>query len=249
MFPFLFFGSTMSFFRFYNESICISSLNLLHQAKAGKLLFQVWRNMKQKENKGISMKEIVRQYIKKIEKFDEDEINGIVENMQVESFKKGTVILKQGSVCDKCYFVLKGCLRQYMIVDGEEKITDFFLEGQPAVMYSSYIKQSPSEFYLSCVEDCVLITGTREQELELHKKYPKLEYITHTLMVQDYHKVEDYIALLNGYKPEERYLALQKNRPELLNRIPLHQIASFIGVTPESFSRIRKRIMANDKSG
>ena len=193
------------------------------------------------------MKEILKQFITQWEKFEESEIDAIVENTQIESFKKGTVVLEQGKVSSTCYFVLQGCLRQYKIIDGEEKTTQFFLEGQSAVLYSSYLNQLPSEFYLSCIEDCTLITGTREQELELHQKYPNLKYMTHVFMEQDYTKAEDYIRLLNSYKPEERYLRLMKTRPELLNRVPLQQLASFIGVTPESFSRIRKRILTNDQ--
>lgn len=193
------------------------------------------------------MESILRRFIEKLEKFDKDEINAIVEHTQAEAFKKGDIILKQGDICDTCYFVLKGCLRQYQLIDGEEKTTGFFLDGEPVVSYSSYLKRTPSDYYLSCVEDCILLTGTREQEQELHRKYPKLEHLTHTLMLQDYDKAENYIALLNCYKPEDRYLILLKTQPELLNRIPFRQIASFLGVTPESFSRIRKRILINGR--
>ncbi|HYG40858.1 MAG TPA: Crp/Fnr family transcriptional regulator [Cytophagales bacterium] len=193
------------------------------------------------------MNDLLTQFISKFEKFSAEEINAIVENTRIESFKKGTIILKEGKVSDKCFFVLKGCLRQYQLVNGEEKTTGFFTEGQPAVLYSSYLKRTPSEYNLACVEDCILTTGTRAQEQELHKEYPKLEHLVHTLMPQDYSKVEDRITFLNFYNPEERYQILMKTRPELLNRVPLHQIASFIGVTPESFSRIRKRLMINDK--
>lgn len=194
------------------------------------------------------MKSILTDFISRFNKFDENEIAAIVENTQIESFKKGALILKEGNICNKCYFVLKGCVRQFQLVNGEEKTTAFFTEGQAAVLYSSYLENSPSKYYLSCVEDCILTTGTREQEKELHKKYPKLEYLVHTLMPQDYAKAQDRISLLNNYNPEERYLILMETQSELLNRVPLHQIASYIGVTPESFSRIRKRVLIKEKS-
>jgi CRP-like cAMP-binding protein len=191
--------------------------------------------------------DLLTKFLTKFEKFDKNEIEAIVENTQVESFKKGTIILKEGKICNKCFFVLKGCIRQYQLINGEEKTTGFFMEGQAAVLYSSYLEKTPSEYYLSCVEDCVLTTGSREKEQKLHKQYPKLEYLVHALMPQDYAKAQERIAILSNYNPEERYLNLIKTQPELLNRVPLHQIASFIGVTPESFSRIRKRILINDK--
>ncbi|MFN6945807.1 MAG: Crp/Fnr family transcriptional regulator [Cytophagaceae bacterium] len=188
------------------------------------------------------MKDLLAKYISRFEKFNENEIKAIVENTQMESFKKGTIILEEGKICNKCFFILKGCLRQYQLINGEEKTTGFFIEGQAAVLYSSYLEKIPSEYYLSCVEDCVLTTGSREQELKLHKQYPKLEYLIHALMPQDYAKAQERIAILSCYNPEERYLKLLKTQPELLNRVPLHQIASYIGVTPESLSRIRKRV-------
>lgn len=183
-----------------------------------------------------------KQLMKKLGKFSEDEINAILEHTTVETFKKGNLLARQGITSDTCYFVLEGCLRQYLLVDGEEKTTAFFLEGQSAVLYSSYLKQTPSDYFLVCLEDCTLLAGTREQEHALHKKYPKLENLTYSFMLQDYDKAANYIALLNNYKPEDRYLTLLETQPELFNRVPLHHIASFLGITPESFSRIRKRI-------
>lgn len=194
------------------------------------------------------MKDLLTKFIAAFKKFDENEIAAIVENTQVESFKKGTIILKEGKICHKCFFVLQGCLRQYQLVNGEEKTTGFFVEGQAAVLYSSYLERKPSEYYLSCVEDCVLITGSREQEQKLHAKYPKLEYLTHTLMPQDHARAEERIAMLSHCNPEERYLRLSETQPGLLNRVPLYYIASYLGVTPESFSRIRKRIAIKDRS-
>ena len=193
-------------------------------------------------------KEALKQFISKFKSFDQSEINAIIENTHVESFKKGTTILKEGEVCTKCFFVLSGCVRQYQLVNGEEKTTAFFIEGQAAVLYSSYLEGRPSEYYLSCVEDCILTIGTREQEQKLHNQYPKLEYLIHTLMPQDYSKVQDRLASLINNNPEERYQILMKTQPELLDRVPLNQIASYIGVTPESFSRIRKRILKKEKS-
>lgn len=193
------------------------------------------------------MESQVKRFLEKLGKFNEEEIDAIIAHTQVETFKKGDLILRQGKTADKCYFVLEGCLRQYHMSADEEKTTGFFVEGQLVVLYASYLKKTLSDYYLSCLEDCILVSGTREQELELQKKYPKLEFLTHTLMLEGYDKAEKHITFLSCYKPEDRYLFLLKNQPELLNRVPLHYIASFLGVTPESFSRIRKRILKNNK--
>ena len=84
------------------------------------------------------MKDSLIQFISQYDRFTQEEISAIVENTELESFKKGTIILKEGQICTKCFFVLEGCLRQYQIVNGEEKTTAFFLEGEAAVLYSSY---------------------------------------------------------------------------------------------------------------
>jgi len=194
------------------------------------------------------MKDLLKQFISTFDRFEEQEVDAIIESTEVESLKKGSTILREGQICHKCYFVLKGCLRQYQLVNGEEKTTRFFMEGEAAVLYSSYMDKLPSDYYLSCVEDCILTTGTRGREEELHEQYPNLEYLIHTLMPQDYARTQEHIALLNNYTPEQRYLRLIETRPELINRVPLHQIASLIGITPESFSRIRKRVLMKEKS-
>lgn len=194
------------------------------------------------------MKNSLIQYLSRLGRFTQEEINAVVENMKLEHFKKGTVILKEGQVCTKCFFVLEGCLRQYKIIDGEEKTTAFFFEEEAAVLYSSYLEKEPSKYYLSTIEDAILTTGTRITETELHKKYPKLENLIHKLMPYDFKKSQEHLELLSNYSPEQRYLTILETHPEFLKRIPLHFIASYIGVTPESLSRIRKRLFAKDGS-
>ncbi|VXC07578.1 Cyclic nucleotide-binding protein [Flavobacterium sp. 9AF] len=190
------------------------------------------------------MEDILKLFFEKFKDLNDEETDAIAAHTELKNFKKGDIILEQGKDCNKCYFILKGCVRKYQVIDAKERTTGFFLEGNPIIFYSSYINKKPSEYYLSCLEDCTVLIGTREQELELHKKYPNIENnLIYSLMLQDYEKVENYNSLLNSYKPEERYLMLMKTQPELFNRIPLLHIASFLGVTPESYSRIRKRIM------
>jgi CRP-like cAMP-binding protein len=193
------------------------------------------------------MKKALKKFLSKFDTFSQEEIDAIVEKTKIGFFKKGTILLREGALCDKCYFVLSGCVRQYQLVDGIEKTTAFFEEEQIAVMYASYMQRKPSKHYLSCVEDCILTTGTWEEEQELHKEFPKLKYLVHTLMPQDYSKIQERLTTLINHSPEERYLILMKNQPSLINRVPLHQLASYIGVTPESFSRIRKRILIKQK--
>lgn len=189
------------------------------------------------------MRNLLISFISKFESLTNEEIEIIADNIKVQSVKKGTVLVKEGQICEACYFVLKGCLRQYVIVDGTEKTTQFYTEEQAAVLFSGYLNQKESESYLSCVEDSVVIVGDTGGEAKMYNEFPKLEQITRRMMEQDLGKTQDEFTRFVTNSPEERYLHLLKTRPELFQRVPQHQLASYIGVTPESFSRIRRRIL------
>ncbi|MGK6353397.1 Crp/Fnr family transcriptional regulator [Parapedobacter sp. DT-150] len=165
--------------------------------------------------------------------------------MTVREVDGGTVLVREGEICNACYFVLKGCLRQYVVIDGVERTTRFFTENEAAVLFTSYTNRIPSDSYLSSVEHAVLLIGDPETDAELYRAFPKLEGITRTMMERDLGKTQDALSRFITSSPEERYLDLLENRPDLLQRVPQHQLASYIGVTPESLSRIRKRIFRN----
>ncbi len=179
-------------------------------------------------------------YISQFMPLSETEAGEIMKAIKFKSFKKGTILLKEGQVRKLCYFVLKGCIRQYFLVDGEEKTTNFFTEGQPVTAYEGTYKRVPSKFYLSCVEDTILTVG---DEASFFAKFPHLEFVKGLAVEEELGKSMDLFSTYILNSPEERYLNLLKTRPGLLDRVPQYQLASYLGVTPESLSRIRKRIM------
>ena len=188
------------------------------------------------------MKDHLKEFLTKLDTFSFSEVNAIVDATSVKHFKKGSILLNEGQICRNCYFVLDGCVRQYQLKNGTEKTTTFFTEGQAAVLYTSYMKGIPSEYYLSCIEDAILTSGTYEEEQKLYDKFPKLKYLVNTLMIQDFTSLQKRLSSMISQTPEERYLNLLNNQPELLQKVPLFHLAGYIGVTPESFSRIRKRL-------
>jgi CRP-like cAMP-binding protein len=188
------------------------------------------------------MENALYQYVSKFPSLSEEEVQGIIENMTVRTFRKGTLLLKAGEIYTECYFVLEGCVRQYLVVDEVEKTTAFFTEEQAVVSFSSYAEQIASKYYLACVEDSLLIIGDLSTEQEMYQKFPKLAPITRAITEQEYGETQETLASFITSSPEERYLNLLKTRPELLQKAPQHQIASYLGMTPESLSRIRKRV-------
>ncbi len=169
----------------------------------------------------------------------------ILENSVFKKIKKGTILLKEAEISNECYFILKGCMKRYYIVDGDEKITGFFTEGQ-VVIPASYTNRLPSKYYLSCLENTVASFGSPETENDLYKKHPQLETVTRVLgeklMVNMSNEFDDWVSS----NPEDRYIQLIKNRPDLIQRIPQYQLANYLGIKPQSLSRIRKRLMKNN---
>ena len=161
--------------------------------------------------------------------------------------KKGTVLIREGEVPDECYFVLKGLVRQYQFIDGTERSTAFYTESNGTISSTHYSEQTPSTFYLECMEDCLLIAGNMELDEKHFEEFPELLEITKQMLENDLNNAKDTYSKFILSSPKERYLHFLASRPDLLNRVPLHQIASYLGMTPESLSRIRKRIVASEQ--
>ena len=184
--------------------------------------------------------ELIR-YLSKHTSLSSELINIIVEKSDIRTYKKGTILLRKGELSNECYLILKGCIRSYLIKNGEDIIIEFFTEEQP-VSPINFGNKLPSKHYLECIEDTVACVDTPEGEIEVFSKYPQIEsacrIITESIMGSYQSSFADYKTA----SAEERYLKLLKERPELIQRVPQYQLASYLGVKPESLSRIRRRL-------
>ena len=182
-------------------------------------------------------------YFQRIMPLSQEEIEAIVETMTIKHFNKGTILLKEGQISTEAYFVLEGCVRQYYLVDGEEKTKNFFTEEQWVISMSGFGEPNPSNHYLDCCIDTTLVVGNRDKEESLYKRFPKLETVSRKVMEKVFVEQHEIMSSYTTDTAEQRYLKLLKSRPDLFQKIPQYQIASYIGVKPESLSRIRKRIL------
>ena len=181
-------------------------------------------------------------YFSRISPLSAEEAEGISESMQVKSYKKGEFLLKEGQFASTTYFKLEGCIREYVNNEGEEKTTNFFTEEQWAISLNSFNPQHKSKHNWVCTEDTDVVVGDEEKSQELFKKFPRFETISRIVMEAVFSKQMEAATSYATDSPEQRYKKLLDSRPDLFQRIPQYQLASYIGVKPESLSRIRKRI-------
>ncbi len=207
-----------------------------------------WWQVYQKSNNKINiMQELLFEFISKYVELTEDEKNAIVSLGIFRSIKKGTTLLKEGQQSNEGYFVLKGCIRIFYIIDGEEKTTAFYTEMEDMTPHC-VINKAPSQYYISCVEDSIITVSNPEMEVEIFSKFPKFESLCRVLSEELLAKQQINFDEFKTSSPEQRYLNLLQKRPDLIQRVPLHQLASYLGMKPESFSRIRKRLLQKSKS-
>lgn len=188
------------------------------------------------------MQDILFDFISKYISLTEDEKNAILSLDLFRSVKKGTTLLKEGQISQDSYFVLKGCIRIYYIIDGEEKTTAFYTE-MDALTPHCVINKAPSEYFISCVEDSILTVSNSDMEVEINSKFPKFEIMCRILSEELLAKQQMDFDEFKTSSPEQRYLNLIQKRPDLIQRVPQHQLASFLGIKPQSLSRLRARIL------
>ncbi len=187
------------------------------------------------------MEKILFDYISKYGEISEDLKKALIESDFIKLYKKGQVLLKEGELSNECFFILKGCIRSFCIRDAKEKTVEIYTEKQ-SVSLSCYGKNEKSTLSLVCVEDTIACVGTPKLESEMFEKFPQLVHLSQQINSELISNYKDAFAEYKLASPEQRYLNLSCHRPDLLQRVPQHQIASYLGMSPESLSRIRKRI-------
>ena len=188
------------------------------------------------------MQDLLFDFISKYVSLTEDEKNTIVSLDIFRSVKKGTILLKEGQTSKESFFVLKGCIRTYYVLDTEEKTTAFYTEME-ALTPPCVVNKTPSEYYVSCMEDSMLLVSNSDMEVEVNAKFPKFEIMCRKLSEEMLAKQRIDFDEFKTSSPEQRYLNLLQSRPDLIQRVPQHQLASYLGIKPQSLSRLRGRIL------
>jgi CRP-like cAMP-binding protein len=159
----------------------------------------------------------------------------------VRELKKGDLILQQGQICKTILFVEKGYLRTYIDKDGTEINTDFTFEGNFTTDLKSLRLATSAEKSIQAGENTIVYQFDKNKLLELYLVSAEIESFGRKLLEQLLIAQEEHSNLFKLFSPTERYHYLQIHKPELLQRISLSQLSSYLGIARETLSRIRKK--------
>ena len=152
-----------------------------------------------------------------------------------------TILLREGEVARQAYYIRQGCLRLWFNDNGKDITFQFFFENQGVSSIESFRTGRPSLFNLETIEACTLLVITKTDFLKMLAEAPGFKELVEENI---YQRLEHYFALFLSRirdTPQQRYLRLLEEHPEIVQRIPQHFIASYLGITPVSLSRIRAR--------
>lgn len=176
---------------------------------------------------------------------EQSEIDYFISKLQVRQLKRKEFLLHEGQICKHSYFINSGCLRYFYNIEGQEVTGQFFFENGWYADYTSYLSGKPLDKNIQALEKTELLLLSKTDLDKLFIEIPKFEKFGRLIAENAFLGLQQYTQSLTKETPEERYINLIKNRPKVIERIPQHYIASYLGIKAPSLSRIRKRIFNN----
>lgn len=172
----------------------------------------------------------------------EQEFKLLAEAHKLEVYKRGELLLRPGEVCSWIGVISQGVVRQFVVSEGKEHVGQIFMAGQAFSDYSSYYLKRESRLYIDAIKETHIFKIERSDIDRLIKVIPnylqlKFDYLSRTFISN----FDRTISLLLD-SAETRYLKLMKERPDVLQQVPLYMVASYLGITPEALSRVRHKI-------
>ena len=183
------------------------------------------------------------QHIRKVIALSESEVAIFKKYSETHLFKKKDFLLKEDKVCKYLYFVEKGCLRMYFInKKGVEQITQFALDGWWISDYQSFMNNTPSDYHIQTIEESRIVSIDNQNLNLLLMELPQLEHYFRLMMQKAVAGAQVRSKLLYELSKEEFYVHFSTSFPEFMMRVPQYMIASYLGLTPEYLSELRKKI-------
>jgi CRP-like cAMP-binding protein len=189
------------------------------------------------------MYEVFFQTLKSKIPFSNEELNLVKTYVTPKKLRRKQYLLQEGDVCKFIAFVEKGALRSYSIDDkGAERIIQFALEEWTISDLYSFLTGEPATYNIDAIEDSELVLISKSAHEELLKLFPKYETWIRIQITGAYIAMQRRLTSIISLSLEERYTSFTSLYPHIVQRVPQHMIASYMGLTPETLSRIRKKM-------
>ena len=179
----------------------------------------------------------------------EEEIDLFLSFLTLKKLKKKEHYLMPGDICNAVAYINKGCMRRYIIDEhSKESILNFALEDYFIGDLESLLQRIPTTYYIQALEDSELLLLSWEDLSRVCDLIPRFKEFHDEKMQRNHYYTLKRLTFNKTATPEEKYLLLMKEQPQVFSRISLHYIASYLGIEPESLSRLRKRITIPPKN-
>ena len=190
----------------------------------------------------------LKTYCKSKVPLTDNELNLIDTYFEAKNLKRKEFLLQDGKICNFIGFIAKGTIRHFHIKDGIEKTCDISFENSWVTDFQSFTHNTYCIMNLQAMEDTNMLIIQKENLYNLYNECHKYETFGRLMAEEVAHRATEIAISLSSDKPEERFQNLLKKQPDLFQRVPQKYIASFLGISPESLSRIRSRILSKSKS-
>ena len=162
-----------------------------------------------------------------------------------KKIKRNEFLLREGEVCRYSAFVVKGCLRLYTVDSkGKEHIMQFAPDNWWISDIDRFTKHIPSLYFIDAIEDSEVLLIEQQPMDDAYKKIPALTLFFQLLLQNRQSATQKRVVYSMSASAEERYVDFLKTYPSIMQRVPQHMIASYLGITPESLSRVRKKLVS-----
>ncbi len=183
----------------------------------------------------------LKKYIRSLTTFSDTSWDLLQPALTKKEFKKNEFLLRHGQVCNSFFYIDNGYCKSYYDIDGVMKNTGFFFENEIATNINSFGSGQKSEFNIVACEPLTAIVFDKDKLFQATKKAGEIETLGRNCIRLFATKQEEFSTLFKLYSAQERLEYLETKHPEILQRVSLSQLASFLGVARETLSRIRKR--------
>lgn len=186
------------------------------------------------------MKDIIQSYTP----FSDESYHLLMDIATEKEVKKNGLIFHPSRPTNKIVFLKKGLLRGYKIIDGEDRTHHFYFTDWFATDFNSFLTEEPSQIYIQALEDTVYLEFQKKDLLTLYGKSHQLESLGRIIAEKAYLLTVEKFANMQLYNLTEKYQLLMKTNPDLIQRVPQKYIASYLGVSEQSLSRIKKQVIS-----